>query len=247
MSSPIHVSTFIPRPSDIPGETSASNPVSRTKRGIADTSKRWPDGIVNIALDLRDNRSKALVIDALREWAHHTPALRFNVVDGKDGDIRITDDEGFQGSWSAVGIDAKDMPLDEPTMHLDRNDDSAVFRTTALHEIGHALGMEHEHQHPANTINWDKDYVYRSMNESQGWDKDMIDLNIFSTYTGPNVLQTPYDTRSIMHYATYADETIDGQEVPQNYSLSKGDQTIIRTLYTPRRFKGGDADSSANP
>ncbi|WP_338489889.1 M12 family metallopeptidase [Pseudomonas trivialis] len=246
MSSPIQVSTFIPYPSDMHREASDSEHVSRTRRGVADTSKRWPDGIVHIALDLRDNRSKALVIDALREWAHHTPALQFKVVDGKEGDIRISDDEGFQGSWSELGTGAKNTPLDEPTMHLDRNDNSAVFRTTALHEIGHALGIEHEHQHPANTINWDKDYIYKSMNDSQGWDTDTVDINMFDVHTGPDVLLSPYDTRSIMHYNIEANETIDGQAVPQNYSLSNGDQAIIRTLYTPNRFKVSDANSSAN-
>ncbi len=245
MSFPIQVSTFTPHPSDMHREASASEHVSRTKRGVADTGKRWPDGLVNIALDLRDNRSKALVIDALREWAHHTPALQFNVVDGKEGDIRISDDEGLQGNWSEIGTDAENTPLDEPTMHLDRNDDSAVFRTTALHEIGHALGMEHEHQHPANTINWDKDYVYKSMSDSEGWDADTVEINMFSTHTGPDLLLSPYDDRSIMHYHINVGETIDGKAVPPNYSLSKGDQAIIRTLYTPSRFKGSDANSTA--
>lgn len=107
-------------PPHIHGDTSACERTSRTKRGVADTSKRWPDGIVTVALDLKDQKSKALVVDALREWAHHTPGLQFRVVDGKEGDIRISDDEGFNGNWSAIGTDAKKIPLHEPTMHLNR-------------------------------------------------------------------------------------------------------------------------------
>ena len=32
--------------------------------------------------------------------------------------------------------------------------------TTALHEIGHTLGMPHEHQNPFAGIAWDEETVY---------------------------------------------------------------------------------------
>jgi hypothetical protein len=225
-------------PPHINNDTSASERTSRTKRGIADTSKRWPDGIVTVALDLKDQKSKALVVDALREWAHHTPGLQFRVVDGKEGDIRISDDEGFNGNWSAIGTDAKKIPLHEPTMHLNRSDDSKGFRRTALHEIGHALGLEHEHQHPEHDINWKESSVYKAFEQDDNWDEEDVYNNLFKLPTGNDLLITSYDRRSIMHYPIHPSATKDSRGVPANDSLSEGDKEIIRKLYTPKRFRG---------
>lgn len=39
--------------------------------------------------------------------------------------------------------------------------DTPYGRDTAMHEIGHALGLEHEHQNPFAGITWDIDAVRR--------------------------------------------------------------------------------------
>lgn len=236
---PAHIPACMP-PAD--SETSAPARAARTKRGITDTSKRWPDGVITVSLDLRDQKSKALVVDAIREWAHHTPGLRFRIVEGKEGDIRISDDEGLKGNWSQLGTDAKDIPLNEPTMHLERNDNSKEFRRVVLHEFGHALGLEHEHQHPEHDVNWNKDVVYRHFVEVEGWDEEDIEANLFKIPTGSDLLTTSYDRESVMHYAIDPRATQDGRGVPTRYSLSEGDKAIIRKLYTPGRFQAKDPD-----
>ena len=230
-------------PPHIDSQTSAPKRTTRTKRGVADASKRWPDGIVTVALDLRDQKSKALVIDALREWAHQTPGLQFRVSDGKEGDIRISDDEGLKGNWSAIGTDAKNIPLDEPTLHLDRTDDSRMFRRMALHEIGHSLGMLHEHQHPEHDINWNKSAVYDAFEQHENWDKETVYHNLFELPTGDDLLVAGYDKRSVMHYPIDPSATKDNRGVPINDSLSEGDKKIMRKLYTPGRFQGIESSS----
>ena len=218
-------------------ETSAPEPVAREKRGIADTSRRWPDGELTVALDLADRKSTALVLDAITEWAHHIPGLRLQIVSGKKGDIRISDSAERQGNWSSVGTAAKKVPLHAPTLHVDRNEDSKEFRQTVLHEFGHALGLTHEHQHPENDINWKKGFIYKGY-EGPGVDRGVIYNNFFALPTGSQLLVKNYDPKSVMHYMIDPDLTKDARGVPENYTLSKGDKEIIRTLYTPGRFQG---------
>lgn len=218
--------------------------IERKKRGVAETNKRWPDGVITVALDLRDAKSNALVIDALREWAHHTPALRFQIAYGKEGDIRISDDEGLKGNWSMLGTEAKDVPQGEPTMHLDRNDNSKEFRRIALHEIGHALGLEHEHQHPEHDINWNEEAVYTAAKQNNNWDQEYVYHNLFELLTGDGLLITAYDKKSVMHYPIDPSATTDNRGVATNDSLSDADKKIIRKLYTPGRFQSNDSKSA---
>lgn len=212
---------------------------TRKKRGVADTSKRWPDGVITIALDLKDLKSKALAIEAIREWAQHTPGLQFRIISGKTGDIRISDNETQKGNWSYIGTEATKAPLDEPTLHVDRTDDEKGFRQTVLHEFGHALGLKHEHQHPEHDINWDKERVYASY-EGSGLDRKTLYENLFKLPTGSELLVTSYDPNSVMHYTVDPSKTKDGRGVKESHTLSKGDQQIIRKLYTPRRFQSNE-------
>lgn len=209
---------------------------ARVKRGLANSYKRWPDGIVTVALDLRDEKSKALMVDVIREWAHHTPSLRFKIVDGTEGDIRISDDEGLKGNWSSIGTDAKRVPKDRPTLHLDRTDDSKKFRTTALHEFGHALGLLHEHQHPDHTLDWNRPAAY-DYYTSDSVSRALVNEQILNKFSGPALQVTPYDPQSVMHYHIPAELRNHGPDVPRNTSLSKGDQHAIRQLYAPKIAK----------
>ncbi|PRA29344.1 M12 family metallopeptidase [Pseudomonas poae] len=238
----VNHSTYQPPHND----AEASERTGRQKRGIADTSARWPDGVVTVALDLKDMKSQALVVDAIREWAHHTPGLQLKVVNGKKGDIRVSDDEGIKGNWSYIGTNARYVPMDKPTMHLNRSDNSKEFRQTALHEFGHALGLLHEHQHPEHDINWNSQLVYAKYKTLES-DKSLIDRDFFTLPTGENLLVKGYDTKSVMHYGIEPDDTKDGRETKQNYSLSEGDKEIIRKLYSPGRFQDSGLSSAQGP
>jgi len=67
------------------------------------------------------------------------------------------------GSWSYLGRDCLLVPQGERTMNFGWDLRTSYGRSTARHEIGHALGMPHEHQNPHAGIIWDTEAVYRQV------------------------------------------------------------------------------------
>ena len=56
------------------------------------------------------------------------------------------------------GSEASGKPKEEEcTMNLAR-----IERATVLHQFGHALGLEHEHQHPTAPLEWNQEKVQLS-------------------------------------------------------------------------------------
>ena len=107
----------------------------------------------------------------------------------------------------------------------------AELKRVVTHEFGHSLGLLHEQSYPG-AVNWKKtDSVYNYYRETQGWDKDKVNFNVFEVSNQFYTNGTIYDPKSIMHYAINTWETTDGYEVKQNYELSAGDKAIIAALY----------------
>jgi hypothetical protein len=52
-----------------------------------------------------------------------------------------------------------------------------------LHEFGHALGLVHEHQHPAGGIQWNRPQVLRDLSgPPNNWPLDVIEQNVFKPF-----------------------------------------------------------------
>jgi len=182
-------------------------------------------------------------------------------------DIRISFQ--LQGqAWSTVGTDAKKVPSPQPTMNLGWLDDdtqygSEAFKNTGqvvLHEFGHAMGMIHEHQNPKdNQIVWNKPVVIAELAESQGWDMNTINVNMFAKYgdkelcedakalpssdstraqkiedycSGELVNGSAYDVNSIMHYFYPAEWIKEGpKKIPVNTTFSELDRKWLHKYY----------------
>ncbi|NWA82293.1 M12 family metallopeptidase [Pseudomonas sp. D2002] len=204
----------------------------RHTRGIASTRYLWPQhSTITISLFDMPEKAKDYVKKNINLWQPYTN-LKFKFIETNDGDIRISGKNDGTGSYSAVGTEAKEYPKDSPTMHIDLVQTADMLNHTIRHEFGHALGLEHEHQHPDHTINWDKDKVHEE-GKKLGLSKAEVYKNIQDTLDPNLTTRSAYDPKSIMHYKTPAWVTTDGNEVPFTEDLSEEDKAFMMSIYPP--------------
>jgi serralysin len=100
---------------------------------------------------------------------------------------------------------------------------------TCRHEFGHSLGLLHEQSYPGG-IKWNTDTVYKYY-ASRGWNKAKVDFNVLEVSDQFFTNGTTYDPKSVMHYAVYAWQTVDGFSVERSSEISEGDKKILGALY----------------
>ncbi len=142
---------------------------------------------------------KRAVRDAFAQWKAVPIGLEFKEVASADeAEIRI----GFMrgdGSWSWVGREILNIGAAERTMNFGW--DIANDADTALHEIGHTLGMHHEHQNPFAGIVWNEEAVYASLGGPPNhWSRETTHWNIIRKLPESAVQGTQWDANSVMHY-----------------------------------------------
>jgi hypothetical protein len=135
---------------------------------------------------------------------------------------------GGGASVSDVGRDALKKSIHERTMNL-----SVVDRRDILHEFGHALGLKHEHQHPASGIRWNKPVVLRDLAQRAHWTKAMVEENIFKHFAKNCVCigDPKPDPSSIMLYPIDSSWTLDGRGTQYNTELSRRDVACLEREY----------------
>lgn len=202
-------------------------------RAVGEHGKYWKTGSTIV---IGFNGGSPYVRERVRHYANQWTDyanLRFQFQDGwHNTDIRISFQRG--GSWSMVGTDAHYTSSSKATMNfgwLTDHSSEEEIRRVVLHEFGHALGLHHEHQHPTNSIPWNKSAVYDYYARHNGWDRYRVDAQVFQRYSVTRTQYSQYDPSSIMHYAIPNRLTYGDYEVQWSSTLSLTDKQFVQQTY----------------
>jgi hypothetical protein len=253
---------------------------------IVPTLNRWnPGSAVRVAFNGGDETLYAKIEAAADEWTKPSVAnlhLQFKSSTGQynkwspndtqyQADIRIAFASGKNngGYWSHVGKDSIDSTLTggspgEASLNLDSFDKSLPndWRGIVMHEFGHALGFQHEHQNPAAGCDFrfeddpgyilTKDqsgwYTTDSMGRRPGlytylggksnyWPRKKVDDNLRAIPVSSAFLVGPFDKASIMKYFFGAFMFVKAENSPcftqtENIVLSDQDKAGARLAYS---------------
>lgn len=173
-------------------------------------------------------------------WADLGIGLRFvEVGDPGEAELRIGFDQS-DGSWSYVGTDVLRYEDRGRTMNFGWDLTTRWGHATALHEIGHALGMPHEHQNPLSGIVWNEEAVYAAFGgDPNYWTRDETFHNILRQIPRAQVEGSNWDPTSIMHYSfepglIASPQPYDREGVGENVELSAQDIEWVQRFYPPQ-------------
>ncbi|MDF2451595.1 MAG: hypothetical protein K0S26_1099 [Bacteroidota bacterium] len=149
-------------------------------------------------------KEKEKVRLGFKKWEALGIGLSFTEVKSREeADIRIGFMKG-DGCWSCVGRESWSVSRNQRTMNFGW-DITTTSRAngidTILHEIGHAIGFQHEHQNPEGGIVWDEKAVYENLfGDPNFWSKTDIRDNVLTPLNINDVEGSGWDPDSIMHY-----------------------------------------------
>lgn len=177
------------------------------------------------------------LINAFNEWSKYTE-IDFVMANGfNDSDIRISFEEN-SGHWSYIGSEAENHSLaGKATINFDPIDFQRINEEhrygIILHEIGHSLGLIHEHQKENSPIIWNKAQVYNDCKTWYGWDNAKVDHNIFNSHNSNDLFYSKeFDTDSIMLYAIPNGWSSNYHINETNKHLSDFDKKFAKAFYS---------------
>jgi len=204
-----------------PGWPGAPSPV----HAATPVGKTWQNGrTLRIAFRGGSRAARAVVLAAAAEWSRYAN-VKFVQSDGP-AEVRCSFDQG--GSWSFIGTDVLAIPANEPTMNIGWQPDLP----TCLHELGHTLGLIHEHENPLANIPWNRDAVIAYYaGPPNFWPPAQTIEQVLTCDTEP-LTNGGYDRLSIMEYPIPAALVTDPRAaVGWNKSLSDGDKAFVARIY----------------
>jgi hypothetical protein len=229
---------------------------------VVQKTLRWPGDLARVCFFDGAMEAREHVAQVAIRWTASTslkldfgPPNNRRSCDPKNlSDIRVS----FRGSgyWSYVGTQAKDINPYKQTLNLEGIDKASFDLDndgTILHEFGHAIGFEHEHQSPVGgcdeQFNWS--YLYTSL----GWSKEEVDRNMRALSVSSSMdglLVTPFDGKSIMLYSLAAAAFKDPEHAScyiaeRNNEISTVDHKAAATVYPALAQPPAPAASASAP
>jgi hypothetical protein len=177
---------------------------------------------------------------AFSKWRGVGIGLKFKEVSQlSEAEVRIGYSVKDGDSQSTVGREILNDPLTEPTTIYGWDLTTKEGRATALHEIGHVLGMEHEHQNPFAGIKWHEEAVYENLAEPPNeWTHSETFHNILEKLSPQQVQGSKWDPDSIMEYEFEPGLIAEPKRYETNGlsppgTLSAADRKWVRKWYPP--------------
>jgi hypothetical protein len=173
-------------------------------RDIDGSQISFPDGTSRFVSWVGAKAQREVVRDAFDTWRELGIGLEFReVADRSEAELRIGFLFDFDGSWSYVGRDVLQQGMNSRTMNFGWDLTTSPYGlTTALHEIGHTVGLPHEHQNPFAGIVWNEAAVYEYFQGPPNkWDRPKTFHNVLRKLDPAEVEGSSWDPNSIMEYA----------------------------------------------
>lgn len=186
-------------------------------KGFFRPGNPWPSGVIPYEIE---SANPDIVEKAVAYWNQTSSSVKLVRRNQEDSYINFVKEDGC---WSYVGMigGKQNLSLADGCSYV-----------AAIHEIGHAFGLIHEHQRPDQNQNVDVNWCFLD---------DSVKSNFKTVDWGRPSRE--YDFKSVMHYTSTAFST-DGKKetlvakngmgpVPKvsNSELSEGDLHSIEELY----------------
>jgi hypothetical protein len=199
--------------------------------GLADNNYLWNVGAtIHVRFINGNGEQHAQVMALAKEWEQYAN-IKFVQTKSEPSQIRVEFSDRKE-NYSFLGTDAHQAEPEENTLHFELGlfDEPTRLKRIVLHEFGHVLGFMHEHSIPDSGIKWNKDTIYKEYAKF-GWDKDIVDEQLFSVYERPYTNGLKYDKNSIMCFPIHHWQTTNGHSVDWNAEISEGDKELTGLIY----------------
>ncbi len=203
---------------------------------VANNSKLWENGSRLRVLFLDGSAARrARVTSLAKEWEKYGN-IHFDFVESPPAEIRVTFRDS--GNHATLGTDAlrrSDQKIH--TLSLSALSADQVFSDkTILHELGHALGIEHEHLSPVSALELDREKILKDCFFRYGLKRDVCEHAIFQELDREGVTAFDFDPHSVMGYDFHDSHYKDGSvKVMHIGGLSIGDRLGIARVYPGKK------------
>lgn len=212
---------------------------------VVEKSNIWNQGSLKVCFIGGNKDVHKVIAETASTWSKHG-RVTFDFGQSRDGVFRqcTTKDTshiriGFKypGYWSVLGTKSLKVYKGDPTMNFYKYDKRlpSDAQSTILHEFGHALGFEHEHQSSQAKCDFEWDKIYSHYAKApNNWNKKQVDQNLKAVQEGGKVY-TAHDAKSIMHYQFpsffFKKGVLSNCFTTKNSILSKEDKQMMAKIY----------------